>query len=124
MHVHTKPRLVVSVSFPLALKIHKLVGERHLAPARPAGRGHYILHSPRDHSADHPKTERKSKRDYKTILAYTLTNPDENEMGDVQAELGLRHEGCIVVQVKDPDAPSVGNPRAAGIPEDKKAKVR
>lgn len=98
-------------------------GTRHVAAARPAGRGHYILHSPRDHSADHPKTGRKSKRDYKTILAYCLTTPDENEMGDVQTELGLRHEACIVVQVKDPAAPSVGNPRAVGIPEEKKPKV-
>jgi hypothetical protein len=41
----------------------------------------------------------------------------------VQHELGIAHEDAIGLQVKDPDVESTNNPRAAGIPRDRRAQV-
>lgn len=97
-------------------------GTRHQAAARPAARGHYVLHSPRDEQADDPDKNRQ--RDFKLVLAYELTTPTTDDFGEVQKELGLAVKDAVAIQVKDPHAESRGNPRAASIPEDKKAKVR
>jgi len=58
------------------------------------------------------------------VLAYEITTPAEKDFGNVQEELGLAHEGVVALQVKHPDAESRGNPRAAGIPKEKRAHVR
>ncbi|WVW80062.1 hypothetical protein I302_102035 [Kwoniella bestiolae CBS 10118] len=97
----------------------KTRGTRHQAAARPAARGHYILHSPRDELADSPDHNRQ--RDYKTLLAYEITTPTHEDFGQVQKELGIEEKGAVVLQVKDPNAESRGNPRAAGIPRGKRA---
>ena len=49
------------------------VGTRHQDAARPAARGHYILHSPQDTLADSPDHNRQ--RDFKILLAYEITTP-------------------------------------------------
>ncbi|WRT65621.1 uncharacterized protein IL334_002566 [Kwoniella shivajii] len=97
----------------------KTRGTRHQGAARPAARGHYILHSPRDELADSPDHNRQ--RDYKCILAYEITTPSHEDFGKVQEELGIEEKGALVIQVKDPDVQSNNNPRAAGIPRDKRA---
>ncbi|KAK6907264.1 hypothetical protein I203_101254 [Kwoniella mangroviensis CBS 8507] len=97
----------------------KTRGTRHQAAARPAARGHYILHSPRDELADSPDHNRQ--RDYKTLLAYEITTPTQEDFGQVQKELGIEEKGAVVLQVKDPNVESRGNPRAAGIPREKRA---
>ncbi|WVF67134.1 hypothetical protein IAT40_001879 [Kwoniella sp. CBS 6097] len=97
----------------------KTRGPRHQPAARPAARGHYILHSPRDELADSPSHDRQ--RDYKTLLAYEITTPTHEDFGNVQTELGIEEKGAVVLQVKDPNAESRGNPRAAGIPREKRA---
>ncbi|OCF34739.1 hypothetical protein I316_03783 [Kwoniella heveanensis BCC8398] len=97
----------------------KTRGPRHQPAARPAARGHYILHSPRDELADSPSHDRQ--RDYKTLLAYEITTPAHEDFGSVQKELGIEEKGAVVLQVKDPNAESRGNPRAAGIPREKRA---
>ncbi|WVQ94735.1 hypothetical protein IAU59_001815 [Kwoniella sp. CBS 9459] len=97
----------------------KTRGPRHQPAARPAARGHYVLHSPRDELADSPSHDRQ--RDYKTLLAYEITTPAHEDFGNVQAELGIEEKGAVVLQVKDPNAESRGNPRAAGIPREKRA---
>ncbi|WWC60224.1 uncharacterized protein I303_102790 [Kwoniella dejecticola CBS 10117] len=97
----------------------KTRGTRHQAAARPAARGHYIFHSPRDELADSPDHNRQ--RDYKSLLVYEITTPAHDDFGTVQKELGIEEKGAVVLQVKDPDAESRGNPRAAGIPRDKRA---
>ncbi|WWD05810.1 hypothetical protein V865_003893 [Kwoniella europaea PYCC6329] len=97
----------------------KTRGTRHQAAARPAARGHYILHSPRDELADSPDHNRQ--RDYKTLLAYEITTPTHEDFGQVQKELGIEEKGAVVLQVKDPNVESRGNPRAAGIPREKRA---
>ncbi|KAK8861513.1 hypothetical protein IAR55_002334 [Kwoniella newhampshirensis] len=96
----------------------KTRGHRHQPAARPAARGHYILHSPRDELADSPDHNRK--RDFKTLMVYEITTPAHHDFGQVQSELGIEEKGAVVLQVKDPDAPSVNNPRAASIPREKR----
>lgn len=97
-------------------------GTRHQPAARPAARGHYILHSPRDELADDPNRNRQ--RDFKTLLAYEITTPTHEDFGNVQAELGIEEKGAVVLQVKDPDSKdSASNPRAANMPREKKAHV-
>ncbi|ORY27465.1 hypothetical protein BCR39DRAFT_538148 [Naematelia encephala] len=96
----------------------KTKGRRHQPAARPAARGHYILHSPRDELADSPEHDRQ--RDFKLLLAYEITTPVHEDFGNVQKELGLEPSGAIVLQIKNPDAPNT-NPRAASIPKEKRA---
>ena len=96
-------------------------GTRTQQAARPAARGHYILHSPRDEAADSPDHDKQ--RDYKTLLAYEITTPAEDDFGRVQEELGLEVKGAVMLSVKDPEAPSQNNPRAANMPREKKAHV-
>lgn len=96
-------------------------GTRHQEAARPAARGHYILHSPRDPLADDPDKNRQ--RDFKLILAYEITTPTSEHFGEVQKELGLAPKDAVALQVKDPDAQSNNNPRAAMIPRDKRAQL-
>jgi hypothetical protein len=79
------------------------------------------LHSPRDTLADDPSTNRQ--RDFKLILAYEITMPASEDFGEVQKELGLAPKDAVALQVKDPDAQSNNNPRAAMIPRDKRAQV-
>jgi len=97
------------------------IGTRHQEAARPAARGHYILHSPRDPLADDPSKNRQ--RDFKCILAYEITTPTSEDFGEVQKELGLAIEDAVALQVKDPDVQSGNNPRAASIPREKRAQV-
>jgi hypothetical protein len=96
-------------------------GTRHQPAARPAARGHYILHSPRDELADDPDHNRQ--RDFKCLLAYEITTPAPDDFGNVQSELGLEPKGAVVIQVKDPNVQSNNNPRAASIPREKRAQV-
>jgi hypothetical protein len=97
------------------------VGTRHQPAARPAARGHYILHSPHDTTADDPSRDRQL--DFRVYLAYALTTPAGDDFGSVQRELGIAHEDAIGLQVKDPDVESTNNPRAAGIPRERRAQV-
>ncbi|KAK4686067.1 hypothetical protein P7C73_g4061, partial [Tremellales sp. Uapishka_1] len=97
----------------------KTRGTRHQGPARPAARGHYILHSPQDKLADSPDHNRQ--RDFKCLLAYEISVPAAEDFGAVQTELGLEPKGAVVLQVKEPSADSRGNPRAAAIPREKRA---
>ncbi|WVR03883.1 hypothetical protein IAU60_000882 [Kwoniella sp. DSM 27419] len=97
----------------------KTRGTRHQGAARPAARGHYILHSPQDKLADSPDHNRQ--RDFKCLLAYEITTPTHDDFGSVQSELGIEEKGAIVLQVKDPNAENRNNPRAAGIPREKRA---
>ena len=96
-------------------------GTRHQEAARPAARGHYILHSPRDELADDPSRDRQ--RDFKMLLAYEITTPAHADFGNVQSELGIEEKGAVVLQVKDPNAKDNNNPRAANMPREKKAHV-
>ncbi|KAL7419740.1 hypothetical protein Q5752_005656 [Cryptotrichosporon argae] len=98
----------------------KTLGKRHQPGARPAARGHYILHSPRDGLADDPSTDRQ--RDFKLLLAYSITTPTEEEFGNVQKELHIVSEGVLAIQVKDPNVESGDNPRAVSLPIEKRAK--
>lgn len=96
---------------------------RHQGAARPAARGHYILHSPRDEVADSP--DHNTQRDYKVLLAYEITTPPPEDFGRVQEELGLEQKGAVMLTIKDPDSAdnATANPRAANIPREKKAHV-
>lgn len=97
-------------------------GTRHQEAARPAARGHYILHSPRDELADDPSRNRQ--RDFKMLLAYEITTPTHEDFGNVQSELGIEEKGAVVLQVKDPNVKdNSNNPRAANMPREKKAHV-
>jgi hypothetical protein len=123
------PRLVLRIwpsearvcTVPRCAKAYH-IGTRTQPAARPAARGHYILHSPRDEAADSP--DHNKQRDYKTLLAYEITTPPPEDFGRVQEELGLEQRGAVALSVKDPDAASGGNPRAANMPREKKAHVR
>lgn len=50
-------------------------GERHIAAARVAGRGRYIIHS--TEAKDTPKASKNMSMVYKTVLAYALQTPHE-----------------------------------------------
>jgi hypothetical protein len=114
-----KPKLEVSSSFQGEQEL--TTGTRHQEAARPAARGHYILHSPRDPLADDPTKNRQ--RDFKCILAYEITTPTSEDFGEVQKELGLAIKDAVALQVKDPEVQSGNNPRAASIPREKRAQV-
>jgi len=86
----------------------KTRGERHIEPARIAGRGHYALFSP------HPNTPSQRA----THLVYFLTHPSPNEVGSIQKELSIHESDSFIVQIKNPHA---SNPPQAGLPADKKA---
>jgi hypothetical protein len=73
-------------------------GERHLAPARPAGEGVYVIARHDDH----------------THLAFALELPERP--GEVQEELNIPREGSYIITVKNPD---VDAPPDAGLPEDR-----
>lgn len=49
--------------------------------------------------------------------------PASDDFGEVQKELGLASKDAVALQVKDPDAQSNNNPRAAMIPREKRAQV-
>ena len=112
-------KLEVSPSFQEEQEL--TTGTRHQEAARPAARGHYILHSPRDPLADDPTKNRQ--RDFKCILAYEITTPTSEDFGEVQKELGLAIKDAVALQVKDPEVQSGNNPRAASIPREKRAQV-
>jgi hypothetical protein len=78
----------------------KTRGERHLAPARPAGEGVYALVRHDDH----------------THLAFALELP--RKPGAVQQELNIPEEGSYIVAIKNPDQPA---PPGAGLSEGEKA---
>lgn len=98
-------------------------GTRTQQAARPAARGHYILHSPQDEFADSPDNNRQ--RDYKVLLAYEITTPAHEDFGRVQEELGVEEKGAVMLSIKDPDSGDnvQANPRAANMPREKKAHV-
>lgn len=48
-------------------------GTRHIAPARVAGAGKYIIHS--TEAKDTPKASKDMSKVYKTVLAYALEAP-------------------------------------------------
>jgi hypothetical protein len=77
-------------------------GERHLAPARPAGEGVYAIARHDDH----------------THLAFALELPERP--GDVQKELNIPREGSYIITVKNPDA---GAPPGAGLSEEDRAEL-
>jgi hypothetical protein len=77
-------------------------GERHLAPARPAGEGVYALVRHGDH----------------THLTFALELPEKP--GEVQRELNIREEGNYIVAVKNPEQPA---PPGVGLPEREQAEV-
>ena len=77
-------------------------GERHVAPARPAGEGVYALVLHREH----------------THLAYALELPATP--GDVQRALNIVPEGSYIVAVKNPEAPS---PEGVGLDETRRARL-
>jgi hypothetical protein len=78
----------------------KTRGERHLAPARPAGEGVYALVRHDDH----------------THLAYALELPQRP--GAVQEELDIRPEASYIITVKNPEQPS---PAGVGLDETEQA---
>ena len=126
--IRTRPKLEASpILYPCAHtpltdgRILTRVGTRHQAAARPVARGHYILHSPRDTLADDPSHNRQ--RDFKLLLTYEITTPAHEDFGQVQKELGLAEKDAVALQVKDPEVQSNNNPRAAGIPREKRAQV-
>ena len=71
-------------------------GERHLAPARPAGEGVYALVRHGDH----------------THLAFALELPERP--GAVQRDLNIPEEGSYILAVKNPEQPA---PPGVGLPE-------
>jgi len=76
-------------------------GERHLAPARPAGEGVYAIARHDDH----------------THLAFALELPEHP--GEVQQALNIPAEASYIVTVKNPDLPSTG----LGLAEDERAEL-
>jgi hypothetical protein len=77
-------------------------GERHLAPARPAGEGIYALVRHGDH----------------THLTFALELPEEP--GAVQRELNIPEEGSYIVAVKNPQQPA---PPGVGLAERKQPRL-
>jgi hypothetical protein len=80
----------------------KTLGERHLAPARPAGEGVYALVRHGDH----------------THLVFALELPEHP--GAVQRELNIPEEGSYIVAVKNPEQPA---PPGVGLPEPEQAEL-
>ena len=77
-------------------------GERHVAPARPAGEGVYALVRHGEHSH----------------LAYALELPATP--GEVQRAMNIVQEGSYIVAVKNPAAPS---PEGVGLDETRRARL-
>jgi hypothetical protein len=77
-------------------------GERHVAPARPAGEGVYALVLHGEH----------------THLAYALELPATP--GEVQRALNIAAEGSYIIAVKNPEAPS---PEGVGLNETRRARL-
>jgi len=86
----------------------KTRGDRHIEPARVAGRGHYALFS--------PKPGTPSRRT--THLVYFLTHPGSKEIGPIQKELSIYESGSFIIQIKNPKASTPAN---AGLRKDKRA---
>jgi hypothetical protein len=82
--------------------VTKTRGERHLAPARPAGEGVYALVRHDDH----------------THLAFALELP--RQPGAVQQELNIPEEGSYIVAVKNP---AQSAPPGVGLPEEEQAEL-
>jgi hypothetical protein len=80
----------------------KTRGERHVAPARPAGEGVYALVRHDDH----------------THLAFALELPEQP--GSVQREFHIPSEGSYIVAVKNPEQPA---PPGAGLSEREQAEL-
>ncbi|GAK62270.1 uncharacterized protein PAN0_001d0469 [Moesziomyces antarcticus] len=92
----------------------KTRGDRVKPAARPAGRGHYALSI--------KTTDPASSREVR--LTYDISHPSSNEFGAVQKELGLHPSSSILVQMRNPTlAPTGPDALAAGLPEDKRAKL-
>lgn len=77
-------------------------GERHLAPARPAGEGVYALVRHGDH----------------THLAFALELPEHP--GEVQHDLNIPEEGSYIIAVKNPEQPA---PPGVGLAEDEQPEL-
>lgn len=77
-------------------------GERHVAPARPAGEGVYALVRHGEH----------------THLAYALELPATS--GEVQQALNIAGEASYIIVVKNPEAPS---PEGVGLDETRRARL-
>jgi len=76
-----------------------LLGTRHDAPCRLAGRGAYAI----------VNNEPRVPSQRETHLGYHLSHP--SDMGEVQTALGLHIASSFVVQVKNPLAPTTGGQR-------------
>jgi hypothetical protein len=77
----------------------KTRGERHLAPARPAGEGVYAIVRHEDH----------------THLAFALELPAKP--GEVQEELNIPAQGSYIITIKNPQRPA---PPGLGLPPEAK----
>lgn len=86
----------------------KTRGERHIAAARVAGRGRYVIRSPSDNMDDASRGTKDQSAIFKTFLAYVISAL--HDMGEVQEELKIKHEGAFYIQVRDPKSKST-NPR-------------
>ncbi|KAK4057135.1 hypothetical protein OIO90_001630 [Microbotryomycetes sp. JL221] len=95
----------------------KTQGTRHVGPGRVAGSGVYIIYSSK--APDAPKNTQNASALYQTYLAYAVGVP--HDLGKVQQDLHIEHEGAFQVQVKNPSAPST-NPRVPDQPADKQPK--
>jgi len=84
-------------------------GNRHIEPARVAGRGHYALYSPK------PRTPSQRA----THLVYFLTHPAPEDLGDVQKELSIYPSGSFILQIRNPT--SNQNPPNVGLSPSKRA---
>ncbi|KAI3487593.1 hypothetical protein L1887_48374 [Cichorium endivia] len=92
----------------------KTRGDRVKPAARPAGRGHYALSI--------KTTDPPSSREVR--LTYDISHPSSDEFGAVQKELGLHPSSSVLVQMRNPTlAPTGPDAPAAGLPEDKRAKL-
>ena len=82
--------------------VTKTRGERHLAPARPAGEGVYAIVRHEDH----------------THLAFALELP--SKPGEVQGELNIPQQGSYIITVRNPEQPP---PPGIGLPDDEKPEL-
>src|SRR5947207_2162826 len=82
--------------------VTKTRGERHLAPARPAGEGVYAIVRHEDH----------------THLAFALELP--SKPGEVQGELNIPQQGSYIITVRNPEQPP---PPGVGLPDNEKPEL-
>jgi hypothetical protein len=80
----------------------KTRGERHLAPARPAGEGVYAI----------------LKHDNHTHLAFALELPEMP--GEVQEELNIPEQGSYIITIRNP---AMAAPEGIGLPDEDKPEL-